>query len=127
MLQTIPTCACNCNSGAPRLIFSCSGCFGVGELADRAARQMEKDGLGKMSCLAGIGGRVSGLMMSAEAASAIVAIDGCPLNCSQKTLSQAGFDRVTHLCLADLAFKIGDTEVDDESISRVVQHVKDIS
>ncbi|CAG35676.1 putative zinc-binding protein [Desulfotalea psychrophila] len=127
MLQTIPTCGCSCNSSASRLIFSCSGCHDVGDLSDRVARKMEKDGLGKMACLAGIGGRVSGLMMSAEAASAIVAIDGCALNCAQKTLSQAGFDRVTHLCLADLAFKIGGTEVTDEAIARVVQHVNDIS
>ncbi|MDZ7820328.1 MAG: putative zinc-binding protein [Candidatus Marinimicrobia bacterium] len=45
---------------------------------------MTRDGNGNMGGLAGIGGRVSGILLSAEAAGAILAIDGCSLNCAKR-------------------------------------------
>ena len=57
----------------------------------RAARKLSAEGAGKMFCLAGVGGRVSGIVASTEAAAAILAIDGCPLDCTRKTLEEAGF------------------------------------
>ena len=52
-------CAC---SEAPRLIFACSGASDLGRISDLAARTLTKDGVGKMYCLAGIGGRVGGII-----------------------------------------------------------------
>jgi uncharacterized metal-binding protein len=43
-------------------VFPRSGASDVGGLTDRAARQMTLDLEGKMYCLAGIGGRVQGIM-----------------------------------------------------------------
>jgi uncharacterized metal-binding protein len=63
--------------GGPRLIFACSGAADVGEIADRAGRELTKNGLGKMFCLAGVGGRVGGIMKTTESADKILAIDGC--------------------------------------------------
>ena len=40
------------------VVYACSGCSDAGELADRIARQLTRDGAAEMSCLAGIGGRV---------------------------------------------------------------------
>ena len=54
----------NCCSAAPKLIFACSGAADVGAIADQAARKLTREGKGKMFCLAGIGGRVSGIMKS---------------------------------------------------------------
>ena len=116
-------CGCGCSSG-PRLIFSCSGAADVGELTDRAARKLTREGDGKMACLAGIGGRVSGIVKSAESSAAILAIDGCALACAKKSLEAAGLIKFTHLCLTDIDFKKGETEVNDANIGRVVQHVK---
>jgi len=110
--------SCSC-SGAPKLIFPCSGGSDVGEITDRAARKLTKDGAGKMYCLAGIGGRVSGIMASTEAAAAILAIDGCPLDCSRKTLEQAGFKGFLHLRLSDLGIAKGESPVTDERVARV--------
>ena len=42
------------------MIFACSGSADVGKIADLAARKLMEDGVGKMSCLAGVGGRVKG-------------------------------------------------------------------
>ena len=52
--------ACAC-CASPVLIFSCSGGADTGELADQATREMTRQGIGRMFCLAGIGGKVSGI------------------------------------------------------------------
>jgi len=115
-------CGCSCGSGnaGPKVIFSCSGCADVGELADQVARKLTRDGAGKMACLAGISGRVSGIVKSAEAAQSILAIDGCPLDCTRKTLEIAGFAKVNHLRLSDLGFEKGKTEISASSIASVI-------
>ncbi|MFZ5830584.1 MAG: putative zinc-binding protein, partial [Planctomycetota bacterium] len=61
-----PACACG---SAPKLIFACSGAADVGQIADLAARRLTAEGVGKMFCLAGIGGRVSGIMETTKTAS----------------------------------------------------------
>jgi len=110
------TCAC---SAAPKLIFACSGAADVGALADHVARKLSRDGAGNMFCLAGIGGRVSGIMKSTEAAAKILAIDGCSLSCTRECLKNAGFSNFEHIQLADLEMKKGATPMTDENIAKV--------
>jgi uncharacterized metal-binding protein len=110
-------CGCAC-SAAPKLIFPCSGAADVGAVADQAARKLTREGAGKMFCLAGIGGRVSGIMASTQAAAKILAIDGCPLNCAKNCLEQAGFTGFEHLQLASLGFEKGKTPVNDDTIGK---------
>ena len=110
------SCAC---SASPTLIFACSGAADVGEVADHAARKMRDEGCGMMFCMAGIGGRVAGIMKTTEAAETILAIDGCPLNCVRSSLQQAGFTTFQHLQLADLGMAKGSTAVSDENVARV--------
>ena len=109
-------CACDV---APKLIFACSGAADVGKISDLAARKLSADGVGKMFCLAGIGGRVSGIMKTTEVAAKILAIDGCTLNCAGRSLEEAGFTDFEHLELADLDMAKGQTEVSDETVSQV--------
>ena len=116
-MSTQKSCSC---SGGPRLIFACSGAADVGEIADRAARKLTKDGVGKMFCTAGIGGRVSGIMETTEAAAMVLAIDGCPLNCVKNSLEQAGFNKLKHLQLAELGLQKCDSSVSEENIDKVV-------
>ncbi len=111
-------CAC---SSAPKLIFACSGAADVGALADQAARKMTRDGNGKMFCLAGIGGRVSGIMASTQAAAAILAIDGCALDCARKSLEEAGFAGFEHILLSDLGFQKGESPVTDEGVAKIAE------
>ncbi len=108
-----------CCSAAPKLVFACSGGADVGALADQVARKLTADGVAKMFCLAGIGGRVSGILKTTEAASKIVAIDGCPLNCARKSLEEAGFTDFGHVQLADLGFKKGESPVTEERVLTV--------
>ncbi len=100
--------ACGCGT-APKLVFACSGAADVGAIADQAARKLAKDGVGRMYCLAGIGGRVSGIMATTGAAAKVLAIDGCPLTCAKNTLLQAGFNTFEHLQLGDLGMAKGKT------------------
>ena len=110
--------SCTCGS-APKLIFACSGAADVGAVADQAARKLTKDGAGKMFCLAGIGGRVPGIMATTQSASRILAIDGCPLNCVKNSLEQAGFKTYEHLQLADLGMTKGMTPPTLDVITKV--------
>ena len=122
MIPTQAGCSCSCGvSKGPRAIFSCSGAADVGELADRAARKLTSRGKGKMFCLAGIGGKVSGIVKSTEAAVSVLAIDGCALDCAKKTLEEAGFKRVSHIRLTDMGFEKGQTTVNEANITQVMQ------
>jgi uncharacterized metal-binding protein len=109
--------ACACGA-APKLIFACSGAADVGAIADQAARKLTKDGAGRMFCLAGIGGRVSGIMATTAAASKVLAIDGCPLNCVKLALEQASFSGFEHLQLADIGMEKGKTPMSSEAVDR---------
>jgi uncharacterized metal-binding protein len=111
---------CVCSSG-PKLIFPCSGAADVGEVADKAARKLTADGVGKMYCLAGIGGRVSGVMASTRAAGRILAIDGCPLDCARSTLELAGFSDFEHFRLTDLGMEKGKSPATVERIELAAQ------
>ena len=105
--------------GGPTLIFACSGAADVGAVADQAARKLTRDGEGKMFCLAGVGGRVSGIMKTTESAAKILVIDGCPLNCAASCLELAGFKDFEHLRLADLGMEKGKTPVTEANIAKV--------
>lgn len=110
------SCACG---AAPTLIFACSGAADVGEIADRAARRLAREGAGKMYCLAGVGGRVSGILASTQAAERVLAIDGCPLACAKNTLERADICGFRHVQLGELGMSKGETPVTDERIDRV--------
>jgi uncharacterized metal-binding protein len=119
MAQSNPQPACACSAGA-KLIFACSGAADVGEISDRAARKLTAEGAGKMFCLAGIGGRVGGILETTRAAAAVLAIDGCPLDCARKTLEEAGFTRFEHLRLSDMGMEKGKSPATEEQVNKVV-------
>jgi len=102
------------------IVYACSGCSDAGELADRIARQLAREGVAEMSCLAGIGGRVRHLVAIAENAGRVLVIDGCPIHCARRTLELAGVQRVEHLGLQTLGLRKGSCPVTEESIARGV-------
>jgi len=116
----------NESAGGPKLIFACSGAADVGEISDRAARNMSRDGAGKMFCLAGIGGRIQGIMKMTGTASKILAIDGCELDCVKNCLQQAEFDQFEHFRVTDLGLEKGTAAVNDENVAKVVAKGKEI-
>jgi len=115
-MNSQPQCSCQ---AAPKLIFPCSGASDVGGLTDRAARQMTVDRTGKMYCLAGIGGRVEGIMAITKRAARVLVIDGCKEECARKTMELAGFRNFQHLKLAEMGFEKGATRVTGARIREV--------
>ena len=99
------------------VVYACSGCSDAGELADRIARRLAGAGVAEMSCLAGVGGRVKPLMNKAAGAEHILAIDGCPLNCTRHTLELAGFKPSSHLELHRLGLRKGACPVTEDNIA----------
>src|ERR1035438_7079904 len=108
------------------VVYACSGCSDAGEIADRVARQLTREGAAKMSCLAGIGGRVKSLVATAEKAESILVVDGCPLNCAAHALKLAGFNKFEHLELHKIGIRKGSTPVTDELIASGVVAAKQI-
>ncbi|MCC6486820.1 MAG: putative zinc-binding protein [Candidatus Hydrogenedentes bacterium] len=106
-----------CCTTAPKLIFACSGAADVGAVSDQAARKLTRDGIGKMFCLAGVGGRVSMIMDATKAAGAILAIDGCKCDCAKSCLEQAGFTHFAHVRMSDLGMEKGKTPVTEDAIN----------
>jgi uncharacterized metal-binding protein len=115
----------SCCGAAPKPIFACSGAADVGQIADLAARRLAAEGAGRMFCLAGIGGRVSGIMATTETAESLLAIDGCPLDCARKTLEKAGFPTFEHVRLSDLGMDKGNSLVTDDKVAAVVSRAKE--
>ncbi len=108
------------NSPKP-VVYACSGCSDAGELADRIARRLTRDGVAEMSCLAGVGGQVKHLVAVAKNAGRVVVIDGCPINCARKTLELAGVTQVEHVELHRLGLRKGDCPVTEENIALGVE------
>ncbi|MFZ5569638.1 MAG: putative zinc-binding protein [Thermodesulfobacteriota bacterium] len=81
----IDTC---CSGGKEVMILACSGGSNVGQLSNQAAVELTREGFGKMFCLAGIGGRLSGFVQSAKDVPILVTIDGCPVGCAKAILEQ---------------------------------------
>lgn len=107
-------------AGGDKLIFACSGAADVGEISDRAARKLTQEGKGKMFCLAGVGGHVQPIVDKTRAASRILAIDGCSMDCTKKTLEHVGCSGFGHVRITDLGMEKGKTPATDASVETVV-------
>ncbi|WP_292487328.1 putative zinc-binding protein [Methanohalobium sp.] len=106
-------------------VFPCSGGSNVGQISNKIAVELTKQDVGKMMCTVGIGGRISGLMKSAEGCDSVVAIDGCPLHCSKQTLELAGIDVSHHIVITDYGVKKDkNLEPNDSVVSECMDKVK---
>ncbi|SFN13250.1 Uncharacterized protein, contains metal-binding DGC domain [Formivibrio citricus] len=111
--------SCSCSVG-PRLIFACSGAADVGEVADRAARQLSRSGVGQMYCLSAVASGNPAPLEKTRAASAILAIDACPAACASMVLKKAGFTDFQRVQLAELGLEKGCSPATQENIDSVV-------
>ena len=112
-----------CCGGGAKLVFACSGCSDVGEVADKAARALSKAGFGKMSCLAGLGGNLSGFVESAKGADENIVIDGCPVACAKKIFERIGVTPSSYI-LTEMGLVKGETPVDDEVVQVVCRQIQ---
>ncbi len=87
------------------MILACSGGSNVGQLSNRAAVELTQEGFGKMFCLAGIGGQLSGFVQSAHDVANLLVIDGCQVGCAKAILEQARIPMENYLVLTDLGIE----------------------
>jgi len=83
------------------LVYSCSGGSSAAQMANSLALQLDRAGVAEMSCIAGVGGGVPGLVRTAQGGRRILALDGCVLKCVEACLAMAGVVADTHLLLSD--------------------------
>ena len=87
------------------LVYSCSGCSSAAQMANHLALKLDRDEVAEMSCIAGVGGGVAGLVRTAQSKRPILALDGCVLHCVTACLAQAGVIADTHIVLSDHGVK----------------------
>ena len=63
------------------LVYACSGCSSVAQLANHCAIRLDREGWAEMSCISGVGGGVALLVKLARSGRPILALDGCALGC----------------------------------------------
>lgn len=90
------------------LVYSCSGCSNVAQLANDLAVVLNREGFAQMSCIAGVGGNVKWLVKLAKSGRPILAVDGCNISCVQKTLRQRDVEPRWHMVLTRFGIKKAD-------------------
>ena len=74
-------------------------------MANHLALLLDRDGAAEMSCIAGVGGGVPGLVKTARSGRRILALDGCVLACARACLARESLVPDRHLVLADFGVK----------------------
>lgn len=109
------------------LVYSCSGCSDVAQLANDVALRLDHGGVAEMSCIAGVGGGVPGLVRTARSGRPIVAIDGCQMHCVTHCLANAGVTATEHVKLYEQGFrKRRGQSYDDETAHEVAEQVAEL-
>jgi uncharacterized metal-binding protein len=102
------------------VVYSCSGCSNIAQLANDVAVKMDREGLAEMSCIAGVGGNVKPLVKKAQSGRRIIAIDGCNLQCVKSCLSNVSVEPDIHYVLTDYGLKKGyHKDYNNESVNEI--------
>lgn len=119
------SCCCHGNTNQKNmLLLACSGAANVGEIADRAARQLMAQGQGRMSCLAALGGDHVSMIEAAKKADARIVIDGCAEDCGRRVMERVGIADFRHVRVTDLGIeKVKGVWAKPEQVSLVVSHI----
>ncbi len=103
------------------LLYACSGGANVGEVADRAARQLTDEGEGIMFCLAGLGAEIPSMVQTAKDAAVNVVIDGCSVACAKKLFDRLGIPNTVQIEVTDLGIeKVKGVRATDEQAARTM-------
>lgn len=87
------------------LVYSCSGCSNVAQMANALALRLDRAGIAEMSCIAGVGGGVKPLVNTAQSGRPVIALDGCPLHCVAHCLANCGVVPDVHVDFSKHGFR----------------------
>jgi len=102
------------------VVVPCSGAPDVGEISDRAARQLAQEGEARLACLAAIVARLRWVRDALRQADSVLVIDGCGEDCARKALEAEGIANIRHVRVTDLDMEEGHSPATPIRVSRVV-------
>jgi len=109
------------------VFYACSGAANVGEIADRAARQMMQEGYGAMWCLSGLAAGVDKQLETARNADLNVVLEGCDVDCSKLVFDKCGLANYVRIKVTDLGIeKAKGVPITDEQVAKVVAKTKEV-
>ncbi|MFZ6746170.1 putative zinc-binding protein [Undibacterium sp. JH2W] len=107
------------------LVYACSGCSSVAQLANDCAVRLDREQKAEMSCVSGVGGGVASLVRLAQSGRPILALDGCALACAKACLRRADVVPDVHLVLNQQgARKLFHTDATADEMQRIWQLVE---
>jgi len=86
------------------IVYSCSGCSNLAQMAHNISLTLDGDGIAEMSCISGVVGKVKPIMALAKSGRAIIAIDGCELGCTKACLDKSNIKTDHYFKISDLGF-----------------------
>jgi len=114
-----------CGTNGNIMILACSGGSNVGQLSNQAAAELTQEGFGKMFCLAGVGGHLTGFVQSAKDVPQMVALDGCDIGCAKAILEHAEVPVKSYLVLTGLGIeKNKDFRLKRQDIDKVKEAIR---
>lgn len=87
------------------IIYSCSGCSNLAQMAHDISLNLDCDGIAEMSCIAGVVGKVGPMLDMAKSGRPIIAIDGCGLSCTKACLEASDLKADYYYQISDLGFE----------------------
>ena len=116
-----------CSNNGTTMILACSGGSNVGQLSNQAAVELTQEGFGKMFCLVGIGGGLSGFVQSAKDTPRMIAIDGCEVGCAKATLEKEEVPLKDYIVLTELGIqKNKDFDLKHLEVQKVKDEIKKV-
>ena len=99
----------------------------MAQLANDVALRLDHGGVAEMSCIAGVGGGVPGLVRTARSGRPIVAIDGCQMHCASHCLANAGVTPTEHVRLYERGLRKRRGQLyDEETVAEVAGEVGEL-
>jgi arsenite methyltransferase len=104
------------------IVLACSGASDVGELTDRLARKLHKNGDYSMKCMAMIAADDKPLIQSLQKSKTLV-IDGCDVDCGKKIMEEAWLSDYQYIRLTDYGYIKGQTPVTNELVDKIYDRI----
>lgn len=109
------------------IVYSCSGCSNIAQMANNIAVKLDRESIAEMSCIAGVGGQVKLLVKKAKSGKPIIVIDGCPLQCAKHCLNNIGVEANINVVLTDNGLKkIFHEDYDNETVEHEYKKIKNL-
>jgi len=112
----------SCCGDGTKVVLVCAGASNVGQITNEVAKSLDREGVARFFCLAGVGGHVSGMIASVEGAARVLVLDGCPVGCGKKCMDEAGLAGYKRLVVTELGVEKQHTfDLRDEDLRKTTE------